>query len=75
MGRQAWHPLDLPEGYHATTPGAELHEINRRERRGLHPRTPRGRALPGRGDATQLSALGERVGRVAGAVDPPSAGE
>ena len=68
-------PFDRSKGYDAATPGAELNEVGRRWRRGLHPRTPRGRAVPGRGDATRLPASGERAGWVIDRVDQPGVGE
>ncbi len=36
VGQKVWHPLDLPEGYHAD-PRAELHEAGYRLHRGLPP--------------------------------------
>jgi len=32
-----WHPIDLPEGLPHGAPGAELHDVGRRLRRGLPP--------------------------------------
>ena|GEM_PF-6759229 len=43
-------PGGLPHG----APGAELHEVDRRCASRAAPGPPRGRALPGRGDATQV---------------------
>jgi len=54
------HPVDLPEGLPHGVPGAELREVGWRFRRGLPPEPPRGRALPGRWDASR--APGVRFG-------------
>jgi len=57
------HPVVLPLGYHTTAPGAELHNVGRRLRRGAAPGPSRGRALPGRRDDARAPAwLGGATG-------------
>jgi hypothetical protein len=50
-----WHPVDLPEGYH-TAPRGQAWRARPAVGRDAAPGEPRGRAMPGRRDATQLPA-------------------
>jgi hypothetical protein len=51
-----WHPADLPEGYHAA-PRGQAWQPRPAVGRDAAPGEPRGRAMPGRRDATRLPAF------------------
>ena len=74
LAGKVWHPLDLPKDYH--TPPARVPSCRRYTGGSVESgtQTARGRAVPGRGDATQLPAWGSGPDWAAGAVDQPGAG-